>query len=89
MKEFTKRELAQYDGANGKPVYVAYEGIVYDVSASFLWKDGIHEVLHKAGLDLTAALKEAPHGDEALKKFPAVGVIREAHLRSPSSRPEP
>jgi len=40
MKEFTEEELAQYNGKNGNPVYVAYKGKVYDVSASFLWKDG-------------------------------------------------
>jgi predicted heme/steroid binding protein len=75
MKEFTEKELVQHNGRNGRPAYVAFEGKVFDVSESFLWKDGVHEVLHSAGMDLTAALKQAPHGAEALERFPIVGMI--------------
>jgi len=82
MKEFTEKELALYNGENGKPAYVAYKGKVYDVSTSFLWKDGNHQVLHKAGVDLTTALEHAPHGEEALKKFPVVGILRNTNLSS-------
>ncbi len=78
MKQFTEEELAHYDGKKGKPAYVGYEGKVYDVSASFLWKDGTHQVLHGAGLDLTVALEQAPHSADALKKFPVVGTLRSA-----------
>jgi predicted heme/steroid binding protein len=76
MKEFTKKELALYNGEDGKPAYVAYQGKVYDVSTSFLWKDGSHQVLHNAGMDLTLALEQAPHGVEALERFPIVGILR-------------
>jgi predicted heme/steroid binding protein len=55
MKEFTREEPAQHNGKNGNPAYVAYKGKVYDASASFLWKDGNHQVLHTAGVDLTDA----------------------------------
>ena len=72
MKKFTWEELAQYDGKNGNPVYVAYKGKVYDVSASFLWKDGNHQVLHSAGVDSTVALEQAPHGVVVLERFPVV-----------------
>jgi len=75
MKKFTKAELGQYNGKNGMPIFVAYQGKVYDVSSSFLWKKGKHQVLHKAGLDLTEALKVAPHGAEMLEKFPVVGIL--------------
>lgn len=78
MKRFTEEELVQYKGKNGNPAFVAYEGKVYDVSDSFLWRDGVHQVLHSAGMDLTAALKQAPHGADALKKFPVVGILRSA-----------
>ena len=79
MKEFTEEELAQYDGKNGNLAYVAYKGKVYDVTGSFLWKNGIHQVLHSAGVDLTDALEQAPHGDDVLEKFPVVGII---HIRT-------
>ena len=82
MKEFTEEELAQYNGKNRNPVYVAYNGKVYDVSASFLWKDGTHQVLHSAGVDLTDALEQAPHGKDFLEKFPEVGIVRCAALPS-------
>jgi len=78
MKDVTEEELARYNGMNGLPAYVAYEGKVYDVSSSFLWKNGNHQVLHNAGTDLTASMKQAPHGDDLLKSFPIVGILRGA-----------
>jgi len=82
MKEFTEKELALYNGEDGKPAYVAYKGKVYDVSTSFLWMDGNHQVLHRAGVDLTAALEQAPHGEEARKRFPLVGILRNTNMPS-------
>ena len=61
---FTERELQQFDGTRGKPAYVAYDGVVYDVSASSLWRGGLHRDLHYAGVDLTRSLHKAPHGEE-------------------------
>ena len=54
---FTERELQQFDGTRGQPIYIAYEGIVYDVTASPLWRGGLHQDLHYAGVDLTRALR--------------------------------
>ncbi len=81
MKVFTVKDLAQYNGKNGKPAYVAYKGKVYDVTKSFLWKDGRHQVLHNAGTDLTTAIEQAPHSGDMLAKFPVVGILQEAHTR--------
>jgi cytochrome b involved in lipid metabolism len=50
---FTPEELSFYNGKNGNPAYVVVDGIVYDISASNYWKNGIHENLHQAGRDLT------------------------------------
>jgi predicted heme/steroid binding protein len=63
---FTERELQQYDGSRGKPAYIAYEGAVYDVTASSLWRGGMHKELHYAGTDLTRTLRKAPHTAEVL-----------------------
>ena len=76
MREFTPEELARHDGRGGAPAYVAYEGRVYDVSASFLWQDGRHQAMHGAGTDLTSSLNDAPHGPELLEGFPVVGALR-------------
>lgn len=48
---------------------------MYDVSSSFLWKNGNHQVLHNAGKDLTDSLEEAPHGVDLLERFPVVGTL--------------
>ena len=74
MRTFTKQELAKYDGSSGI-AYVACDGKVYDVSQSFLWQRGRHQVVHRAGCDLTEALKEAPHSAELLERFPVVGRL--------------
>jgi len=61
---FTERELQRFDGTRGNPAYVAYDGVVYDVSASSLWRSGLHKDLHYAGTDLTRTLRKAPHTTE-------------------------
>jgi len=81
MKEFSKEELARYNGKNGRPAYAAYKGKVYDLSDSFLWNDGSHQVLHSAGADLTDVMEQAPHGGDVLEKFPLVGTLRGADRR--------
>ena len=73
-KEFTLKELAEYNGKNGT-TYVAYQGKVYDVSMSDLWKGGIHKG-HTAGKDLTEELNKSPHGPEIIKGFPVVGTLK-------------
>jgi predicted heme/steroid binding protein len=74
MKQFSLEELQKYDGSQGIS-YVAYRGKVYDVSKSFHWKRGKHQVVHKAGQDLTDALEDAPHIPALLFRFPVVGEL--------------
>ena len=76
MRTFTREELSKYDGKDGRAAYVAYMGKVYDVSQSFHWKKGIHQVMHHAGHDLTEDFKGAPHSPELLDKFPMVGELK-------------
>jgi predicted heme/steroid binding protein len=75
IKEFTLEELAQYDGKNGK-AYVAYQGKVYDVSSSSLWKNGVHHG-HSAGKDLTNEMSNSPHGSRVLNDFLVVGTLKQ------------
>ncbi len=80
-RRFTPRELAQYDGKEGRPAYIAFQGKVYDVSASRLWKGGLHSRKHSAGSDLTQMLTGAPHGVDALMKVHVVGdLVKEPTL---------
>ena len=71
---FTERELQQYDGRRGQPVYIAYDGIVYDVTAAALWRTGQHQDLHFSGVDLTRSLRKAPHGAEVFSR-PGVKAV--------------
>lgn len=75
MRRLTKEELSKYNGKDGSPTYIAYESKVYDVSESFLWQKGQHQVLHIAGVDLTTELDAAPHGANILERFPVIGML--------------
>jgi hypothetical protein len=46
MREFTPTELASFNGLNGTPTYIAYEAKAYDVSGSWQWQRGRHQVVH-------------------------------------------
>ncbi len=74
--EIDKTKLAKHDGKDGKPAYVAYEGKIYDVTESKMWKKGLHMNRHQAGQDLTEAIGAAPHGSEVLNRFKEVGSLK-------------
>ena len=59
-KVFTIQELRQYIGERGYRMYVAYAGVVYDVTNCPKWRRGMHENLHWPGQDLTAELATHP-----------------------------
>ncbi len=67
--------LCQFDGKDGRPAYIAYKGIIYDVTRSRLWKNGSHVMKHAAGNDLTDLLKNAPHGEDKILMMPQVGKL--------------
>jgi predicted heme/steroid binding protein len=71
----TLAELAQNDGCDGRPAYVAVNGTVYDVSKSPRWQNGFHPPDHQAGRDLTEELASAPHVRAVVERFPVVGKL--------------
>lgn len=73
--ELTLTELKKYNGQNGKPAYIAVDGIIYDVTDVSHWKGGSHNG-QNAGRDISDALNSAPHGFEVLKNLEKVGKIR-------------
>jgi predicted heme/steroid binding protein len=73
-KVFTAIELLEFDGQDGRKSYTSYEGVVYDVTDSKLWKLGEHFGLN-AGVDLTDRMAEAPHGGEVFTGFEVVGFL--------------
>jgi len=74
-ERLTSEDLQHFDGKENPGTYVAYKGKVYDVSSSKLWKDGTHLKKHRAGNDLTDALKTAPHGEDRILRMPEVGEL--------------
>lgn len=70
----SERVLALRNGQDKPEIWVAYRGIIYDVSKSRLWKKGMHYE-HWAGQDLTDELPDAPHGAEVFKEFPVIGKL--------------
>lgn len=76
MKEFDLESLSKFNGKDGQPCYVAHKGRVFDVSASKLWKTGLHMKRHPAGHDLTTDIAAAPHGPERLDLYPQVGTLK-------------
>ncbi|MEN6318489.1 MAG: DUF2231 domain-containing protein [Syntrophaceae bacterium] len=76
MKEFDLESLAQFNGKEGRPCYIAHKGKVFDVGTSKLWNNGLHMKRHTAGHDLTTDIEAAPHGPEKLDLYPQVGVLK-------------
>lgn len=81
QKVFTIEELAKYNGKNGSPAYIAANGIVYDVSTSKDFVNGVHKECPEcvAGTDVTALMSKSPHqsgkGMEDLNKLTKVGTL--------------
>jgi predicted heme/steroid binding protein/uncharacterized membrane protein len=71
----TVEQLSHFDGKEGRPAYLAYKGIIYNVTQGRLWKNGLHVLKHGAGQDLTEILNSAPHGDDKVLAMPQVGTL--------------
>jgi predicted heme/steroid binding protein len=74
---FTAEELRKYDGRGGRPCYIAYKGLVYDVTESTFWEYGEHLDEHSGGGNLTQFIDDAPHGEDVFEDFPVVGEFEE------------
>jgi len=74
MTNYTKAQLALRNGQDKEQIWVAYRGLIYDVSKSRLWNKGMHYE-HWAGQDLTEEMKEAPHTQSVFERFEVVGAL--------------
>jgi predicted heme/steroid binding protein len=72
--KYTRQQLALRNGQDKPEIWVAFKGIIYDVSDSRLWRNGKHYE-HWAGQDLTHELADAPHTESVFLKFRIVGEI--------------
>ncbi|TFF40700.1 cytochrome b5 domain-containing protein [Mucilaginibacter psychrotolerans] len=71
---YTKSQLALRNGQDKPQIWVAFKGVIYDVTESRLWRNGKHYE-HWAGQDLTEELADAPHTETVFEKFVVVGRL--------------
>lgn len=78
-RKITLAELRRNNGDRGSRKFVAYQGVVYDVTDCPRWRLDMHEHLHFAGLDLTGELSGAPHQENVFERpcVKAVGRLEE------------
>lgn len=73
----TTEELSEFNGMDGKPAYIAVDGVIYDVTNVAPWKGATHNGF-SAGKDLTVEIKTvSPHGVSKLKDVPIVGKLED------------
>lgn len=74
MQIYTRSQLALRNGQDREEIWVAWQGNIYDVTESRLWRNGKHYE-HWAGQDLTPELANAPHTAKVFEKFKIIGVL--------------
>ncbi|MFT4834554.1 MAG: putative heme/steroid binding protein [Marinoscillum sp.] len=74
MKTITRSQLSLRNGQDREEIWIAYEGKVYDVTTSRLWKNGKHYE-HWAGQDLTEELIDAPHTIKVFERYEQIGIL--------------
>ncbi len=75
LQEYSRSYLALRNGQDRPEIWIAYKGLIYDVTESRLWKNGKHYE-HWAGQDLTDELKDAPHTESVFEKFIKIGRLK-------------
>ena len=75
LPEYTTFQLALRNGQDREEIWIAYQGYIYDVTDSRLWRNGKHYE-HWAGQDLTDELKDAPHTAVVFEKFTPIGRLK-------------
>jgi predicted heme/steroid binding protein len=73
-RSISELELRRNTGERGTRKWIAYDGIVYDVTDCPKWRTDMHERMHFPGQDLTSELPDAPHKKDVFTR-PCVRVI--------------
>lgn len=74
LPTYSRAQLALRNGQDRPEIWIAYQGIIYDVSHSKMWRNGKHYE-HWAGQDLTDELPDSPHGEYVFGRFTAIGRL--------------
>ena len=74
LKTYNLSELGERNGIKSSLIWIAYKGLIYDVTSSDLFAGGKHYA-HVAGTDLTDFMPDAPHTEQVMSKFSVVGKL--------------
>lgn len=74
LPAYTRAQLALRNGHDQDEIWVAYNGYIYDMTNSRLWRNGRHYE-HWAGQDLTDELTNAPHTERVFDRFVPIGIL--------------
>ena len=74
LRNFNIKELALYNGHDKEKIYIAYNGLVYDVTHSRMWHTG-KNYEHWSGQALTEELRDAPQTEKVVERMEIVGVL--------------
>ena len=74
LPPYTRSELALRNGQDRPEIWIAWEGKIFDVTGSRLWKNGKHYE-HWAGQDLTEELADSPHGRRVFEGREPIGIL--------------
>ncbi len=73
LMEISPQELAQFDGKDGRPAFVAVNNIIYDMSDFPFWAEGMHFGI-LAGTDATEDFRTC-HSHTILERLIPVGRL--------------
>ena len=74
LPTYTRSELALRNGQDRSEIWIAWEGKIFDVTGSRLWKNGKHYE-HWAGQDLTEELADSPHCRRVFEGREPIGIL--------------
>ena len=74
LPSYNRSQLALRNGQDRPEIWIAYQGVIYDVTKSRLWRDGKHYE-HWAGQDLTDEFPDAPHTEIVFERFKRIGKL--------------
>src|SRR3546814_15701406 len=74
LPEYTRSQLALRNGQDKPQVWVAFRGIIYDVTESSLWRTGQHYE-HWEGQDVHGEMEDDPHGARGVEGFNGLGRL--------------
>jgi predicted heme/steroid binding protein len=74
LNPITRAQLSLRNGQDKPEIWIAYKGLVYDVTNSKMWRLGKHYE-HWAGQDLTDELEDAPHTEIVFERLQIIGRL--------------